>query len=95
MSASSARFAEALRELLDRLRPSVFYSRELCARYFTYMSRDSGAHFVLFDDGETLARKVEAARQLGIHTFLIPWEQARAHTRELGLGRPGPYTRPR
>ncbi len=80
---------EELDGLLERLRPSVFYSRELCARYFTYMSRESGAHFVLFDDGDTLARKVETARQVGINLFLIPWEQARDCTRELGLSRPG------
>ena len=80
---------EELTERLDRLRPSVFFSNELCARYFTYMSRESGAHFVLFDDGDTLARKVETARRAGVELFLIPWEQAREHVRELGLGRPG------
>lgn len=80
---------EELTALLDRLRPSVFYSRELCARYFTYMSRETGAHFVLFDDGDTLARKVETARAAGVDVFLIPWEHARAHARELGLSRPG------
>jgi len=33
---------EALGELMGRLEPSVFFSQELCARYFTYMSRESG-----------------------------------------------------
>ena len=82
-----------LEALLDRLRPSVFFSRELCARYFTYMSRESGAHFVLFDDGDTLARKVETARKEGVDVFLVPWELARTHARELGLARPG-FSRP-
>ena len=31
-----------LEEKLEQLHPSVFFSHELCARYFTYMSRESG-----------------------------------------------------
>ena len=54
---------------MDRLEPSVFFSPQLCARYFTYMSRDTGAHFVLFDDGETLKKKQELALSLGIQRF--------------------------
>ena len=48
-----------LEEKLEQLHPSVFFSHELCARYFTYMSRESGAHFVLFDDRDTLRKKLE------------------------------------
>ena len=36
------------------------------------MSRESGAHFVLFDDGATLRRKLEAAQSLSIRTVLAP-----------------------
>ena len=81
---------EELRERLDRFRPSVFFSRELCARYFTYMSRESGAHFVLFDDGDTLCRKLEVARRAGIHTFLAPWAEVEEHAGQLGLPRTAP-----
>ena len=66
---------EELHARMERLQPSVFFSRELCARYFTYMSRDSGAHFVLFDDPDTLARKVSLAQSLGIHTVVGAWEE--------------------
>lgn len=76
---------EELRERLDRMRPSVFFSHELCARYFTYMSRDSGAHFVLFDDGDTLSRKLEVARRAGVHTFLAPWEEVGEYAARLGF----------
>ena len=76
-----------LRERLDRMRPSVFFSHELCARYFTYMSRDSGAHFVLFDDGDTLCRKLEVARRAGVHTFLAPWADVEDYAAQLGLKR--------
>ena len=53
---------QELAELKRRLSPSVFFSGELCARYFTYMSRENGAHFVLFDDGDTLRHKTEVRR---------------------------------
>jgi hypothetical protein len=72
---------------MDRLRPAVFFSRELCARYYTYASRENGAHFVLFDDGDTLGRKAEVARQAGIHTFLTPWAEAEGCAHKLGLER--------
>ena len=87
---------EELEERLDRLRPSVFFSNELCARYFTYMSRETGAHFVLFDDGDTLRRKVEVARRAGVHTFLAPWAQVQEHLELLGIQRlAAPMNRPR
>lgn len=84
---------QELEELKRRLSPSVFFSGELCARYFTYMSRESGAHFVLFDDGDTLRRKVEVAHKLGIRTFLAPWAEVGPHADRIGLQRrPEPRT---
>jgi len=65
---------EELEELKNRLQPSVFFSQELCARYFTYMTRESGAHFVLFDDGETLGKKLEVSQRLGIRWAMERWE---------------------
>lgn len=84
---------EELSARMEQLRPSVFFSGELCARYFTYMSRESGAHFVLFDDGDTLRRKLEVARSLGIHTFLLPWQEAAPHLEQLGVRRSAPAGR--
>ena len=78
---------QELEELKRRLSPSVFFSGELCARYFTYMGRDNGAHFVLFDDCDTLRRKVEVGRKLGVCTFLIPWETASPCAAQLGIQR--------
>ena len=74
-----------LRRLMEERAPSVFFSRELCARYFTYMSRDSGAHFVLFDDPQTLAKKVETARSAGLSTVLGAWSDLRDAASALGL----------
>lgn len=82
---------EQLEELKQRLSPSVFFSGDLCARYFTYMSRENGAHFVLFDDGDTLRRKVEVAHKLGIRAFLAPWSDLAPHAAQVGIQRkPGP-----
>lgn len=78
---------EELEALKRRLSPSVFFSRELCARYFTYMDGEGTPHFVLFDDGDTLARKVEVARRAGVHTFLAPWTQIAPFAGRLGIPR--------
>lgn len=82
---------EELEQLKRRLSPSIFFSGDLCARYFTYMSRENGAHFVLFDDGDTLRHKVEVAQRLGIRTFLAPWDEIAPHAARIGiLRRPEP-----
>ena len=80
-TALTARQLAALREQ----RP-VFFSPELCARYFTY--RDGGmTHFVLFDDADTLRRKMALAAELGIQTgFLTLPEAAEALPLLLGKG---------
>ncbi|MBQ3135784.1 MAG: hypothetical protein IJB75_08285 [Oscillospiraceae bacterium] len=64
-----------LSALMERLKPSVFFSDELCARYFTYMTAEGGAHFVLFDDGATIRKKLQVARQLGIDRAAARFEQ--------------------
>lgn len=58
---------EELARQLEERKPSVFFSNELCARYFTYMSRESGAHFVLFDDAMSIRKKLQVAQKAGIH----------------------------
>ena len=78
---------DALAQRIDQLHPSIFFSPELCARYFTYMARDGSAHFVLFDDNDTLQRKAEIARQVGIHAFLLPWPLLERAAPQLGLAR--------
>ena len=56
---------ELARDLSQRT-PSVFFSGDLCARYYTYMSRESGAHFILFDDAMSIRKKLQVAQKLGI-----------------------------
>lgn len=53
--------------------PSVFFSDELCAHYFTYMAGERG-HFVLFDDAGSIRKKLRIAGRLGIQTAFLPYE---------------------
>lgn len=62
---------EELSQLMKQRTPNVFFSGELCSRYFTYVSRESGAHFVLFDDGSTIRKKLQLAYQLGIRKAVV------------------------
>ena len=78
---------EQLEQQIAKLRPSIFFSSELCARYYTYMNRDTGAHFVLFDDGDTMRHKLEVARHVGISNFLAPWPDVKEYAELLGLSR--------
>lgn len=57
---------------LCRLRAgrTVFYSKELGVRYFTYR-QGSASRFVLLDDGDTLRRKLALGAQLGITRGLL------------------------
>lgn len=55
---------QELAELMERETPSVFFSPDLCARYFTY-SHGGETHFVLFDDGDTLLQKLRIGSSMG------------------------------
>lgn len=54
---------------------AVYFSDELCAHYFTYMSRQSGAHFVLFDNAGSIRKKIQFARNLGLCACLLAWPE--------------------
>lgn len=66
---------EELRQRMEELSPSVFFSNELCAHYFTYMNRQNGAHFVLFDDASSIRKKLYVARSLDIADALLPYPE--------------------
>lgn len=73
-----------LQSLRQRVRPAVYWSGELCARYFTYRSNGQ-IHFVLFDDGSTLRKKLELAGQLGVTRAIAAWPEVSGYLGELGL----------
>ena len=64
---------EELRRCMDERCPSVFFDRNLCAHYFTYMAKDSGAHFVLFDDAGSIRKKLLVAARLGVKRAVASW----------------------
>lgn len=65
---------EALDALLRACQPAVFFSQDLFARYFTY-TKDSKAHFVLFDDADTLRQKLRLGRQLAVSAAFLQWPE--------------------
>lgn len=73
---SSAQFAA----LLSQYSPMTFFSRELCAKYFTYRDEQGRSHFLLFDDPDTAAKKLDLARQAGYTTAFLLWSDWGAAT---------------
>jgi hypothetical protein len=65
---------EELTELLEREHPSVFFSPDLCARYFTYTHQNE-THFVLFDDGDTLLQKLRTGQNLGAQAAFFQYPE--------------------
>lgn len=65
---------EALGRLMERESPAVFFSQDLCARYFTY-TQDGVTHFVLFDDGDTLNQKLKIGASLGFSAAFFMWPE--------------------
>lgn len=58
--------------LIEQYNPSVFFSKDLCSKYFTYRSSDGSSHFVMFDDASTAKVKMDIAESLGIFgAFLL------------------------
>lgn len=75
--------AEEFRALVEKESPAVFFSQELCARYFTYM-QDQETHFVLFDDESTLRQKLKTGEAMGFSTAFFMWPEIRDIAPTLG-----------
>ena len=65
---------EELEEMMRERQPAVFYSGDLCAKYFT-STREGESRFVLFDDAGTLRRKMQLGQELGIATGLLMYPE--------------------
>jgi len=63
-----------LSALLEKKQQSVFYSSDLCAKYFTDTD-GSGSRFVLFDDADTLRRKIHLGQELGIAAAFLMYPE--------------------
>lgn len=61
-----------LERLIKELKPSVFFSPELCTHYFTYKDRGGKSHFVLFDNAGSIKMKLGCAEKNNIgEAFLL------------------------
>lgn len=74
--------SETFRALIEREKPSIFFSPELCARYFTYI-KNNEFHFVLFDDTETLRQKLRLGSSLGFSAAFFMWPEIQDLARDL------------
>ena len=63
-----------LRDLIKEHSPSVFFSPELCARYFTCL-QNGAVHFILYDDADTLLRKIRTGAAQGIGTAFVMYPE--------------------
>lgn len=70
--------AQARDSLLAESGAQTFFSRELCAKYFTYTDADGRAHFVLFDDRSTLEAKLAQLAGCGVQTVFALYPDAEA-----------------
>ena len=61
-------------ELQKRLTANTFFSPELCARYCTY-TENGAVRFLLYDDAETMNRKVLIAEELGFCAAFFTWPE--------------------
>ena len=60
--------------LLAEKSPSIYFSPDLCAHYFTYQ-RNGETHFVLFDDAQTLKRKLRLGAEFGYSAAFFRWTE--------------------
>lgn len=60
--------------ILRQTRPQTFFSGDLCARYFTCL-QDGQTHFLLYDDGETLRKKLQLGRSLGFSAAFLMYPE--------------------
>lgn len=67
---------EVREKLRERQGAQVFFSHELCAKYFTYMDADSHGHFVLFDDDSTLEEKIIQLRKQDVRYLFVLYPDA-------------------
>ncbi|GAB2044368.1 hypothetical protein AGATL06_08650 [Agathobaculum sp. TL06] len=63
--------------LLGRTGSQTFFSRELCAKYFTYTDSEGRAHFVLFDDASTLEAKLAQLSGCGVQAVFALFPDAK------------------
>ena len=69
--------AKNRQELQQKHDAQAFFSRDLCAKYFTYMDENDRGHFVLFDDATTLQAKLQHLHDLQIKPTFAMYPDAK------------------
>lgn len=67
---------EEFQRLVAEREPAVFFSPDLCARYFTY-TQSGETHFILFDDAGTLQQKLRTGTQMGFSAAFLMFPEVR------------------
>lgn len=60
-----------LEQLRSRYGAQAFFSKELCAKYFTYMDEKERGHFVLYDDNSTMQEKHRRLTARGVSPCFV------------------------
>lgn len=68
---------DELKRLIQTYGASIYFSTELCAHYFTYVSRQNGAHFVLFDNAGSIRKKIQTAKQFDLPACILAWPEVK------------------
>ncbi|MBR0281003.1 MAG: hypothetical protein IJQ81_05335 [Oscillibacter sp.] len=55
---------------------TAYFSTDLCARYFT-CTHGGQAHFVLYDDADTIREKLRIGAALGVETAFLQWPEVK------------------
>jgi hypothetical protein len=65
-----------LDSLIAREHAVSYFSQELCAYYFTYRDSGSKSHFVLYDDENSMLKKLGLARDCGFKQAFLLYPEA-------------------
>ena len=65
---------EELHTMLRERNPSVFYSADLCAKYFTCTIQNK-SRFILFDDAGTLRRKIQLGQEMNLSAAFLMYPE--------------------
>lgn len=74
---------DELKQRIQSRGPSIYFSDELCAHYFTYVSSQTGAHFVLFDNASSIRRKIQLAKSMQVCACIVAWPEVEHIIKEI------------
>lgn len=72
------RTVQEIRRLGQEKKAQIFFSKELCARYFTYENGENSLRFVLFDDEGTIQEKMRLAKLWELSGIVATYEEIRS-----------------